>query len=134
MFATGSAFSTLISTVEGKILRTAKYYHIFDETYPELRWIHQDDHVIAFERGDLLFVFNFAPESSYTDYPVPVSREEDWQILFSSDDLEFGGFGRNAHDRVSACTPGVKGGCVRLYLPARTALVLCPAEKKRKAK
>ena len=123
-----------LNAFDRAMITTAKQHKIFKQGWPVHEKIDQEKHVMAFERGDLLFVFNFAPESSYTDYPVPVSREEDWQILFSSDDLEFGGFGRNAHDRVSACTPGVKGGCVRLYLPARTALVLCPAEKKRKAK
>ena len=42
--------------------------------------------------------------------------------------LLFGGFGRVRHDRVSAFVPGVEGSCMRLYLPARTATVLCPVE------
>ena len=109
------------------MVRTAKYYHIFDETYPELRWIHQDDHILAFERGGLLFVFNFSPDRSYTDYAIPVSRGEDYHVLFSSDDYCYDGYGRVAREPVSAYTPGLEGNYVRLYLPARTCMVLCPA-------
>lgn len=31
---------------------------------------HEDNKVIAFERASLLFVFNFHPNKSYTDYRV----------------------------------------------------------------
>jgi 1,4-alpha-glucan branching enzyme len=108
------------------MINTAKYYRIFDQEYPYLKWVHQDDHIIAFERGGLLFVFNFAPYSSFTDYVIPVGQGVDYQVLFSSDDYCYGGFGRVARNRVSAFVPGREGNNVRLYLPARTAIVLAP--------
>ncbi len=110
------------------MVNTAKYYRIFDQEYPYLKWVHQDDHIIAFERGGLLFVFNFAPYSSYTDYIIPVGQGVDYQVLFSSDDYCYGGFGRVARNRVSAFVPGREGNNVRLYLPARTAIVLAPVK------
>ena len=108
------------------MIRTAKRYRIFDESWPGLKKIHEDDHVLAFERGGLLFVFNFSPDKSYTGYPVPVSRGEDYRVLMSTDDFCYGGYGRIGRDPVSAFTPGEEGNTVRLYLPARTAVVLCP--------
>ena len=33
---------------------------------------HEDDKVIVFERAGLLFVFNFNPSKSYTDYKIGV--------------------------------------------------------------
>jgi len=110
------------------MIRTAAYYRIFDQEYPELKWMHEDDHVLAFERGGLLFVFNFHPYQSYTDYAIPVSRGVDYRVLFSSDDDCYGGFARVARDTVSAYTPDLPGNHVRLYLPSRTASVLCPAD------
>ena len=83
----------------------------------------------AFERGDLVFVFNFSPDRSYTDYTIPVTHGVDHQVLFSSDDYCYGGYGRVARDPVSAYVPGMEGSHLRLYLPARTAIVLCPAKK-----
>ena len=108
------------------MVHTVTKYHVLEQEYPELRWVHEDDHVLAFERGGLLFVFNFSPDHSYTDYVIPVSRGVDWHPLFSSDDSCYNGYGRVAHDPVSACIPGREGNFVRLYLPARTAIVLAP--------
>ena len=109
------------------MILTAKYYNIFAQGWPEQKWVHEDDHVIAYERGGLLFVFNFAPSRSYTDYLIPVSRNADYEVLFSSDDYCYGGYGRVARNRVSASVPG-REYRVSLYLPARTAIVLCPVD------
>ena len=116
-----------LNAFDRDMIHTAKYYHIFDEVYPELQWVHEGDHVLAFERGGLLFVFNFSPDRSYTDYAIPVTRGEDYRVLFSSDDYCYNGYGRVAREAVSAYTPGLDGNYVRLYLPARTCTVLCPA-------
>ena len=110
------------------MIHTCRYYRILEETWPTLRWVHEDDHVIAFERGGLVFVFNFSPTNEYRDYTIPVSRGVDHRVLFSSDDWRYGGYGRVAREPVSAFTPGHDGPCLRLYLPPRTATVLCPAD------
>ncbi len=110
------------------MIHTALYYHIFDQDYPTLRWIHEDDKVLAFERGGLLFVFNFHPTKSHTDYAIPVSLGMDYIVLFSSDDDRYGGFSRVFRDAKSAFVPGMAGNNVRLYLPARTCMVLCPKD------
>ena len=111
-----------------KRVHTCKYYRVLEETWPTLRWVHEDDHVIAFERGGLVFAFNFSPTNEYRDYTIPVSRGVDYRILFSSDDWRYGGYGRVAREPVSAFLPGHEGNCLRLYLPPRTATVLCPAD------
>ena len=102
------------------MIHTAAYYRIFDEGWPELRWMREDDHVLAFTRGGLLFVFNFSPDRSYTDYAIPVPADTArCRVLFSSDDYCYGGFGRVARD-----APEAADGKVQLYLPARTATVM----------
>ena len=108
------------------MIHTAKFYRIFDQEYPYLKWIHEDDHILAFERGGLLFVFNFHPNRSFVDYVIPVGQDTDYEVLFSSDDYCYGGYGNIARSRISARTPGFEGNNVRLYLPARTATVLAP--------
>ena len=114
---------------DSDMIHTAEYYHILEEDYPELKWIHEDDKVLAFERGGLVFVFNFSPDRDYRDYAIPVSRGEDHEILFASDDYRYGGFGRVWHDPVSAFAPGMEGNYLKLYLPARTCMVLKPKSK-----
>ena len=111
------------------MIHTAVYYHIFDQSYPELRWIHEDDKVIAFERNGLVFVFNFSPNREYTDYTIPVSHGVDHAVLFTSDDFRYGGYGRMRHDDLSAFVPGREGNYVSLYLPSRTCVVLRPVDR-----
>lgn len=108
------------------MIHTASFYKIFNETYPNIKWIHEDDKVLAYERGGLLFVFNFSPTNDYQNYSIPVSKAEDYQVLFSSDDYIYAGFGRIARLNHSAFTPGMEGNFIKLYMPSRTCIVLCP--------
>jgi hypothetical protein len=86
---------------------------------------HEGDKMIVFERGDacLLFVFNFHPSSSYTDYKIGVDKPGKYtvkhqhqplnpnlnpkpqisnrkpqtpyhQVVLNSDEIKFGGLGR----------------------------------------
>ena len=90
-------------------------------------WDNRGDHVVAFERRRLLFVFNFDGERSYTDYGFLVKKGE-YNLVLNSDDPEFGGFGN-----VSGNAPYLTQddpmydadgkGWLKLYLPARTVLV-----------
>ena len=91
-------------------------------------WEKDDDQILAFMRGDLVFVFNFNPLKSFTDYGIliPAGR---YDVLFSTDDTRFGGYGNVAHDVPHLTIPdslyaqaGVEW--LKLYLPARTAMVL----------
>ena len=86
----------------------------------------QGDLVIAFERQGLLFVFNFHPENSYTDYGFAVDAGK-YTTLLCSDNAEFGGFKRFdteiAHRSMVEHSFGLKHN-LKLYLPSRTAIVL----------
>jgi len=101
-------------------------------------WEKDDDQVLAFMRGDLVFVFNFNPVKSFEDYGI-LAPGGVYSVVFSSDDTVFGGFG-NIDDSVEHFTlpdplytpAGVER--LPLYLPARTAIVLHkhPARRGRK--
>ena len=109
------------------MIHTVKAWHVLDQVYPDLKWIHESDHTLAFERGSLLFVFNFSPDQSYSDYHIPVSQGKDYEVVLTSDDEVYGGYGRIEHMRFSAYTPGSTENQLRLYLPSRTCMVLKPA-------
>ena len=113
-----------LNDFDSDMIHAATAHRIFDQSYPDLKWIHESDHVIAFERGDLLFAFNFAPTQSQADYAIPVSSDEDYDVLFSTDDERYNGYGRVAHMRMPNTDHHIK-----LYLPARTATVLKKAGK-----
>ena len=118
-----------LNAFDHDMIHTALYYRIFDQEYPDQRWIHEDDKVLAFERGGLVFVFNFSPDRDYENYTIPVSRGVDHNVLFTSDDGRYGGMSRIAHDPKSAFVPGMEGNYIRLHLPARTCMVLCPCDR-----
>ncbi len=91
-------------------------------------WDNNDDQVLAFMRKDLLFVFNFSPVNSYTDYGMIVPRGS-YETIMSTDDAEFGGFNRidKTIEHFTLPDPLYKKyrkEWLKLYLPARTAQVL----------
>ncbi len=87
-------------------------------------WIGQDDKVLIFERGDKIFAFNFNAKESFDGYFVP-AKDGEWHVDFTTDDKDFGGQGRPAHQKYHA-----KSGGFQLYLPSRTAIVLGRGAKK----
>lgn len=91
-------------------------------------WHNDGDQILAFERGDLLFVFNFSPTKSYTDYGFLVKKGE-YHVVLNTDAKAFGGNGL-ADDGVTHFTNFdplyEKDGkeWLKLYVPARSAVVL----------
>jgi 1,4-alpha-glucan branching enzyme len=63
------------------------------------------DKVVVYERAGLLFVFNFHPSKSFTDYRVGVEEAGEYRIVLSSDERKFGGFDNIALDGKYFTTP-----------------------------
>ncbi|KAK4043609.1 alpha-glucan branching enzyme [Parachaetomium inaequale] len=55
---------------------------------------HEGDKVIVFERGGLVFVFNFHPTQSFTDYRIGIEEAGTYRIVLDSDTKDHGGFCR----------------------------------------
>lgn len=58
----------------------------------------QLDKTIVYERAGLLFIFNFHPSNSFTDYRVGIEEAGEYKVVMSSDEKRFGGFDRIALD------------------------------------
>jgi 1,4-alpha-glucan branching enzyme len=88
---------------------------------------NNNDKVLAYTRGELLFVFNFNPSVSFTDYGIPVAGK--FRIVLDTDDPAFGGFNRIDRKTVYMSIRKAERNIINaplylyLYLPARTALV-----------
>ncbi|OCK95538.1 glycoside hydrolase family 13 protein [Cenococcum geophilum 1.58] len=88
---------------------------------------HEGDKVIVFERVGLLWIFNFHPSTSFTDYRVGVEQEGTYRIVISSDSKLFGGHGNVDESTRFFTTPfGWNGrkNFLQVYIPTRTAIVL----------
>lgn len=100
----------------------------FQTTQIRKIWDNNEDQILAYMREDILFVFNFNPVKSFTDYGI-LAPEGKYQIVLNTDDKRFGGLGLNddSIEHITHLDPLYKDegkGWLKLYLPARSGLVL----------
>ncbi|MBP5770192.1 MAG: alpha amylase C-terminal domain-containing protein [Bacteroidaceae bacterium] len=110
------------------MLKTLKLQKDFQKTPVTEIWTNDGDQVLAYQRGELLFVFNFSYNRSYTGYGFMV-RQGTYSVLLNTDDTAFGGHGLNDDSikhvtMFDAALSRENKGWLRLYLPARSAVVL----------
>ena len=91
-------------------------------------WHNDGDQVLAYMRNDLLFIFNFSPTQSFTDYGFLVP-EGCYEVVLNTDDKAFGGNGLtdNTVEHFTQSDPLYARdhkGWMQIYIPARTAVVL----------
>ena len=90
---------------------------------------HEGDKVIVFERAGLLWIFNFHPENSFTDYRVGVEQEGTYRIVLNTDAKAFGGHGNVDESTRFFTTPfnwNERKNFLQVYIPSRTAIVSLP--------
>lgn len=91
-------------------------------------WEKDDDQILAYGRGDLVFVFNFHPFKSFESYGV-LTPPGEYEVVLSTDNPDFGGYGNidesvhhfTLHDDLYS-PMGVEW--LKLYIPSRSAMVL----------
>jgi 1,4-alpha-glucan branching enzyme len=91
--------------------------------------VHEDDKLLVFRRGPLVFAFNFHPTRSYEGRFIPVPDACDYVHVLDSDAGAFEGFGRIAEGQKYVYKNAPIAGraqSVQIYLPSRTALVIKP--------
>jgi len=81
------------------------------------------DEVLIFKRGELLFVFNFNPATSFTDYGFEIDAGSYYTVL-NTDSILFGGDNRNDDAQVHQTQFENGSNWLKLYLPTRTGMVL----------
>ncbi len=115
-----------LANFDKAMLKFARKYRVLNKEDAVNLWIDQPGKIIAFSKGDLVYVFNFNPTHSPTDFFLPVHTvgPGKYRAIFSTDDLDFGGM-----DRISKnydyYTKVVKdhGLGFNIYIPSRTAVV-----------
>jgi len=111
-----------------QMLKVIKSEKDFIKTPVQEIWHNDGDQVLAFMRGDLVFVFNFNPTTSFTDYGFLVPTGA-YNVVLNSDASEFGG-NNLADDSVTHLTNydplyvAERKEWLKLYIPARSAVVL----------
>ena len=83
--------------------------------------------ILAFRRGDLVFVFNFNPDQSYTDFDIPTGPGK-FRVALNTDSPQFGGFGL-INESLDYFTGSIisdrpmNNNYMKVYLPARCGVV-----------
>lgn len=100
----------------------------FQNTPIQKVWDNDGDQILAFQRDKLVFVFNFNPDKSFTDYGFLVPPGK-YKTVLNTDATQFGGFGLNddSIEHFTTHDPLYKGEnkeWLKLYIPARSAIVL----------
>ena len=91
---------------------------------------NEQDKILAFLRGEFIFVFNFNPTRSFENYGILVPPASSWRHLFDTDEPRFGGQGRiqpgmsYSPSLVLDASRNEWIQQIKLYLPSRTALCL----------
>jgi 1,4-alpha-glucan branching enzyme len=120
-----------LANFDRDMILLAKRFKLLESSGPHLLYEHSDDKVIVFRRAELVFVFNFHPACSYTDYRFEAAPGK-YQMFFNSDAAEYGGHSRlipdqyhlTLHDPLKQQNRNM----LSLYIPNRTALVLQQVE------
>lgn len=88
---------------------------------------NENDKVVVFERAGAVFIFNFHPTNSYSDYRIGIDVAGTYRIVLNSDKKEVGGHGRLEDSTRFVTTPMEWNGrknWTHIYIPSRVAIVL----------
>ena len=113
---------------DADMLKLLKGVKSFQTTPVQEIWHNDEDQVLAFQRKDLIFVFNFNPKKSFTDYGFLVTPGK-YMAVLNTDSPLYGGNGLT-DDTVEHFTIAdplyarEKKEWLKIYIHARTAVVL----------
>jgi len=110
------------------MLKLIKSVKKFEDTRIIKLWDKDDDQVLAYMREELIFIYNFHPVKSYTDYGI-LSPEGKYKMILDTDSPDFGGNGMIDSNiphftQFDPLYNKDKKGWLKLYIPARSAFVL----------
>ena len=94
---------------------------------PELIYENREQQILAFRRNELIFVFNFSPDHSYTDFGI-LTGPGKYRVALNTDSPEFGGFGL-IDESLDYFTGNLfsdrpmENNYLKIYLPARCGVV-----------
>lgn len=91
---------------------------------PVLSLLNHRDKVMVYEKGNLVFVFNFNPTKSFDGYQLPIPKAGKYKAILSTDDASFGGSARVDTQYVYTSQLQADGRMgFKCYLPSRSAIV-----------
>ncbi|WP_018968782.1 alpha-amylase family glycosyl hydrolase [Rubritalea marina] len=114
----------LLNAFDAAMIHSLEQHKILSAPQAKQLCAHPGDHVLAFERANVITAVNIHPTQSYTDYHIHVPHGGRYKVILNSDDPSFGG-----HDRIQSgmeldTVDGAFGPALSLYLPCRSGYSL----------
>ncbi len=104
-------------------------HYLLTNTSIEFLFIHEEAKQLVYQRGGLIFVYNFHSTASYSNWRIPTPQKTDYRLILNTDDDVYGGHG-NVSGEVYYPWQDVSmyphAQSIQLYIPARSAQVLVP--------
>ncbi len=104
-------------------------YNTLEDKFIERLLVHEANKQLVYRRGPLVFIFNFHPHNSYSDWRIPVPDLKDYRVLLNTDSRRFEGPGLCAEEQTYVVQKQPWDGreqSVQIYVPARSAQILVP--------
>jgi len=117
-----------LNAFDGAMQQLDVQYHLLTDANVQLLFIHENAKQLVYQRGRLIFVFNFHPTASYADWRIPIPEKTDYRIILNTDDIAYGGYGAvdGVHYPWQDVAVAGHAQSIQLYVPARSAQVLIP--------
>jgi 1,4-alpha-glucan branching enzyme len=99
-----------------------------DELIEQLA-LHEDTHQLVYRRGPLVFAVNLHATESIPELRIPITEEQDYRLVLTTDSPRFAGFGRcdeTANYMWQDVPMYGRKQSLQIYLPSRSAMVFAP--------
>lgn len=113
----------LLNQFDRDMIHLVNKENVLNHEWTYLLFENPSDQVLAFGRGDLVFIFNFNPFTSFSDYGINIEPGK-FRIALNTDDKEFGGHGLVDNSVIHFTQPNQGQHWLKFYIPARSALVM----------
>ena len=115
----------MLQAFDHAMIKLEKDYDLLADGSPYRLQMDEGDKTIVFSHRNLVFVFNWHPTKSTNDYIIKVREPGKYKLIMSTDDVEFGGYGRMDHTSEHFTFPGEVEGehFMQVYNVCRTACV-----------
>lgn len=112
---------------DNKMLDLIKHSKCTISNHQYISLNHEDDKIIVFEKGTLLFIFNFHPSKSFEGYKVGTQMSKPHKIVLNTDSKFFGGHERIHENYIYEPVKEKyfnRDYSFQIYIPSRCAIVL----------
>lgn len=119
---------SMLNEFDKAMLTFVERFNIMGQGYAYQLAMNVDDKIMVFNHNDIVFVFNWHPSRSISDYVIPVPEVGKYRIILSTDEERFGGQGRydetiEHFSYAEKDDDGQQRNYIKIYSVCRTATV-----------